>query len=269
MAPARTETMSDEETTPPSAPRAARSGRPRPLKLFWTRIRGPLVRSRFVKSGIAMGLTVGARVVGWTNPALPGSDSIERVLAENGPVIGAFWHGQHLMAPLFRPSDAKVVALFSRSADAELNAQVAERLGVEVVRGSGGRANWQAVEKGGARALLALKKALDAGKSVVMIADIPHGTPREAGLGIVTLARISGRPIVPIAIATTRRHVMRRTWDRMTINLPFGRSALVVGTPIPVPKDADPAAMESVRRRLSDELNKATERAYALADRAR
>ena len=33
-----------------------------------------------------------------------------------------------------------------------------------------------------------------------MIADIPHGTPREAGQGIILLARLSGRPILPVAI---------------------------------------------------------------------
>ena len=82
--------------------------------------------------------------------------------------------------------------MVSRSADAEMNALVIEKIGIEAVRGSGGRDSSQQVEKGGARALIALKKALDAGNNVAMIADIPHGTPREAGLGIVTLARLSG-----------------------------------------------------------------------------
>ena len=92
-----------------------------------------------------------------------------------------------------------LVAMVSRSADAELNALVIEKFGFEAVRGSGGRESTRHLDKGGARALIALKKALDAGKNVAMIADIPHGTPREAGLGIVTLARLSGRPILPIA----------------------------------------------------------------------
>ena len=77
--------------------------------------------------------------------------------------------------------------------------------------------------------LIALKRALDGGKNVAMIADIPHGTPREAGLGIVTLARLSGRPILPIALATSRRKVIEKSWDKTTINLPFGRASLTVG----------------------------------------
>ncbi|TIW76367.1 MAG: DUF374 domain-containing protein, partial [Mesorhizobium sp.] len=88
------------------------------------------------------------------------------------------------------------------------------------------------LDKGGAKALIALKKSLTAGKNVAMIADIPHGTPRDAGLGIVLLARLSGRPLLPVAIATSRRKVLEKSWDKTTINLPFGRSAVSIGAPI-------------------------------------
>jgi lysophospholipid acyltransferase (LPLAT)-like uncharacterized protein len=37
-----------------------------------------------------------------------------------------------------------------------------------------------------------------------MTADMPKRA-RTAGLGIVTLARLSGRPIVPTAVVTSRR----------------------------------------------------------------
>jgi lysophospholipid acyltransferase (LPLAT)-like uncharacterized protein len=99
-----------------------------------------------------------------------------------------------------------------------------------------------------------------------MIADIPHGTPREAGLGIVTLAKISGRPIVPIAVATSRRKVLESTWDKTTVNLPFGRCALIIGDPIAVPADADGEALEQFRTLVTDKLNEATDTAYRLVD---
>ena len=139
------------------------------------------------------------------------------------PAIVAMWHGQHFMAPSVYPKGAPLVAMVSRSADAELNALVIEKFGIRTVRGSGGRENSRHLDKGGAKALIALKKALDDGSNVFMIADIPHGTPRQAGLGIITLARLSGRPIVPVAIVTSRRKVLERSWDKTTIHLPFGR----------------------------------------------
>jgi len=107
---------------------------------------------------------------------------------------------------------------------------------------------------------------LDGGTSVVMIADIPHGTPREAGLGVVTLAKLSGRPIVPIAVATSRRKVLESTWDKTTINLPFGRCALLLGEPISVPADADPEALETYRQIVTAKLNETTAEAYRLVD---
>ena len=100
-----------------------------------------------------------------------------------------------------------------------------------------------------------------------MIADIPHGTPRKAGLGIITLAKLSGRRIIPLAVATSRRKVLEKSWDKSTINLPFGRAGLIVGDAISVPADADDAMMEAKRRELTAALNDATKRAYRIADR--
>jgi lysophospholipid acyltransferase (LPLAT)-like uncharacterized protein len=159
--------------------------------------------------------------------------------------------------------------MVSRSADAEINALLIEKFGIEAVRGSGGRDSARHLDKGGAKALIALKKALVGGKNVCMIADIPHGTPREAGMGVVLLAKLSGRPIFPAALATSRRKVLEKSWDRTTINLPFGRSAMAVGEPILVAPDADDAEMERKRQELTEQLNAATAQAYRLADGGR
>jgi lysophospholipid acyltransferase (LPLAT)-like uncharacterized protein len=236
------------------------------LKTAWKKVRQPLARSVAVKNALASVIAGAVRFIYWTNPAVAGSDDPGPVIAAQTPAIGALWHGQHLLGPAINPRHHKVVALFSRSADAELNALVAEKLGFSTIRGSGGRDRLNSVDKGGARALIALKKTLDGGSNVAMIADIPHGTPREAGLGIVTLAKVSGRPIVPLAIATSRRKVLEKSWDKTTINLPFGRHALALGEPILVPSDASPELMEQKRIEVTDALNRATDRAYGLVD---
>lgn len=255
------------------APSAQTNGRrsrsAHPLKMLWRRIRKPLAGSRFLKSMLATVLAWAVRFVDATNPRVAGSHDIEKAIAEYTPAIAALWHGQHLLGPAINPRRHPLVAMFSRSADAELNALVAEKLGFGIVRGSGGRVGSANARKGGAQALIALKRVIDSGKNVAMIADIPHGTPRQAGLGVVTLARISGRPIVPVAIATSRRKVLEKSWDKTTINLPFGRSALVLGTPVYVPADAGPELMEEKRREVTDALNRATGEAYRLVDARR
>ena len=80
------------------------------------------------------------------------------------------------------------------------------------------------------------------------------------------LARASGRPIYPLAIATSRRFEVDN-WDRSAINLPFGRGAAVIEEAIRVPADADDAGLESYRQQVEAALNKATTRAYAMVDR--
>ena len=107
-----------------------------------------------------------------------------------------------------------------------------KKLGVEARSAARPRATRRAMmEKGGMVGFLEMKAALEEGACVSMTADISNLAARRAGLGIVTLARASGRPIVPIAYATSRR-IDVKSWDRATINLPFSRAVVAVGEPV-------------------------------------
>ncbi|TIS59328.1 lysophospholipid acyltransferase family protein [Mesorhizobium sp.] len=259
--------MEHEAVKGPATRSAVRSKRGGTTRTFWRRIREPLAQSRFVKNAIASLFAQFVRLVRLTNRLVDGSARFSGgAYAHLEPGIIALWHGQHLLTPAYYPAGRPLVAMVSRSADAELNALMIEKFGIEAVRGSGGRESSKHLDKGGAKALIALKKSLGAGKNVAMIADIPHGTPRDAGLGVVLLARLSGRPILPAAIATSRRKVLEKSWDKTTINLPFGRSSIVVGTPVFVPANADDAEMERKRQELTASLNAATAQAYRLVD---
>ena len=78
------------------------------------------------------------------------------------------------------------------------------------------------------------------------------------------IARISGRPILPVGTAT-KRLITFSTWSRFTLNLPFSRVAGVVGEPIFVPRNADGAELELYRQKVEDAVNDVMERAYKLA----
>ncbi|MDF0578417.1 lysophospholipid acyltransferase family protein [Bradyrhizobium yuanmingense] len=179
------------------------------------------------------------------------------------PAIFAFWHGQHFLTPFIKDRNkvsyqAKV--LISRHRDGEFNAIAAERLGIGTIRGSGDHGG-AFHRKGGVGAFKEMVRTLQAGCNVALTADVPKRS-RVVGLGIIMLARESGRPIMPFAMATSR-FVRLKNWDRTTINLPFGRGALVGIKEIHVPADADAAMMETLRQELEDTLNEATRRAYA------
>jgi lysophospholipid acyltransferase (LPLAT)-like uncharacterized protein len=198
-----------------------------------------------------------------TRFAIEPADIYERAEAEL-PIIVAFWHGQHFLGPLVRKDSYRAKMLVSRHHDGEVNAIAAERLGVGTIRGSGNHGGGF-VHKAGVAAFQAMLEALAEGYSIALSADVPK-VARIAGLGIIKLAQASGRPIYPIALATSRRIVLDN-WDRTTVNLPFSRGAGISPEPLRVAPDADAAALEAARSLLEERLNAATQRAYEMVDR--
>lgn len=189
-------------------------------------------------------------------------DIYERVEKEL-PVILTMWHGQHFLMPFLRRPHHRAKVLISRHRDGEINAIAAERLGIGTIRGSGDHRG-EFARKGGVAAFKEMLTALQEGYSVATTADVPK-VARVAGLGVIKLAQLSGRLIVPVAIAT-RHRIELETWDRSVLHLPFGRGAGVAGEPIRVAADADDAELEAARCAVEASLNFATKRAYEIVD---
>ena len=183
------------------------------------------------------------------------------------PVIVAVWHGQHILLPVI-PIGLNASAMISKNLDGDVTARIVEHFGNSVIRASGGRQQKKSLnkilEKGGISGFIEMLNTLRAGKNVVQTADIPKGTPRRAGAGIIALAQRSGAPIVPMAIASSRRYIFEKAWDRATINMPFGRTAICVGNLVYVSDDSDDDALEMARVSLEEEMHRITERAYEL-----
>ncbi|WP_041321295.1 glycosyltransferase N-terminal domain-containing protein [Hyphomicrobium denitrificans] len=189
------------------------------------------------------------------------ADILDR-LADLHPCIVACWHGQFMMVAGLRPENVKVAAMVAKHGDAELIGEAMRALGVQLIRGAG--AGSRRRDRGGASALRASLSALADGHSLVMTADIPPGPARIAGAGIIAISRMSGRPIIPVAVAS-KHFASFDTWSRLTFNLPYSRLAFVAGEPIEVPAGADAEVLESKRLELETTLNAVTTRAYELA----
>ncbi|MCB1509319.1 MAG: DUF374 domain-containing protein [Hyphomicrobiaceae bacterium] len=177
------------------------------------------------------------------------------------PCIIAFWHGQFMLIPGFCPKDMPVANMVARHGDGELIGAALKEFGMDVIRGSG--AAGRKKDRGGVKALREAVRALESGLSVPMTADVPPGPARKAGLGIVKIAQLSGRPIVPVAAASSRYRALD-TWSRMTINLPYSRIGIIVGDPITVAADAGEADLEAARQAVERELNAITARVYEM-----
>lgn len=143
-----------------------------------------------------------------------------------------------------------MAGLASVSGDGLLAARIAKAFGfTKIVRGSSSRR--------GAPALLEMTNLLKAGWHTGLVLDAPRGPIYVAKPGVIALARLSGRPIVPLAW-TASRYWQLKSWDKMIIPKPFctiyGLAAL--NDAIYVPADADKETCEILRKQLEETLFK-------------
>jgi lysophospholipid acyltransferase (LPLAT)-like uncharacterized protein len=220
-----------------------------------------LGRMRFVQETLGFVLAAYIRLVRRTNRFVVEPSDLDTAIAGQTPLIVAMWHGQHFMISFAWPSSiARMAALISRHGDGGVNAAALRRLGVAPIRGSGAGSGARR-RKGGVSAMREMLRALSNGASVAITADVPKRA-RVAGSGIVQLARLSGRPIAPTAVVTSRRFDFN-SWDRASLGKPFGRGAIVVGDLIHVAGDADELALEVARKAVEAGLDAVHARAYA------
>jgi lysophospholipid acyltransferase (LPLAT)-like uncharacterized protein len=224
-----------------------------------------IARARWVQQSVAVIAANYLRLVWHTTRFETEPPDIYARIDPEMPLIVSMWHGQHFLMPFIRRPHHRAKVLVSMHRDGEMNALTAERLGTGTIRGSGTHGT-DFHRKGGVTAFHEMLRALKDGYNVAVTADVPK-VSRVAGLGIVKLAQLSGRPIYPMAIATRRRYVLKN-WDRTTINLPFSRGGRVVGEPIRVPLDATDEELEAIRVRVQSAMDAVTARAQALADGA-
>ena len=224
-----------------------------------------LLRSSWVQRAVGFLAAEYLRLVWLTNKFHFDPANVYEMVEPQQPMIFAFWHGQHFMTPFIRTKRThRAKVLISRHRDGEFNAIAAERLGIETIRGSGDHGG-AFQRKGGVGAFREMVQALADNYNVATTADVPKRS-RVAGLGVIMLARESGRPILPFAMVTSR-FIRLKNWDHTTINLPFGRGAVVGIDAVFVPPDADGETMERLRVQVETYLNEATRRAYAQVGR--
>ena len=224
-----------------------------------------LLRSPWVQRALGVLAAEYLRLVWLTNRFGYDPPNVYDMVEPEMPAIFVFWHGQHFITPFIRTKESyRAKVLISRHRDGEYNALAAERLGIGTIRGSGDHSG-AFHRKGGVGAFREMVQALEEGWNVATTADVPKRA-RVAGMGVIMLARESGRPILPFAMVTSR-FIRLKNWDSTTINLPFGRGAVVGIDAVVVPPDADAETMERLRQQVEAYLNEATRRAYAQVGR--
>lgn len=194
-------------------------------------------------AGPALG-AIAVRMLAGTLRVKTEEATVAPLWAARVPVIYATWHGRLLLLPwLYGWRGAH--ALTSRSRDGEIVSRWIRRFGLVPVRGSSSR--------GGTDALRELTRAVRAGREVVVVPDGPRGPREVLKPGVIVLARLSGAPIVPMAVGASREWRLR-SWDEFRIPRPFARCVVRFGEPIRVSRTADRAAEEAARKEVEAAL---------------
>lgn len=172
------------------------------------------------------------------------SGLIDRASAR--PVIFCLWHNRlALSMVVHRKYPRKLAALISASKDGALLSAVLRMFGVMAVRGSSSRR--------GPQALLELTSQAERGHDVAITPDGPRGPRYVVQPGVISLAQVTGLPIVPVTW-NARRKICVRSWDRFQIPLPFARCEMVLNQPIVVPRGASETEREELRAELERSL---------------
>ncbi len=158
--------------------------------------------------------------------------------------IMAFWHGRILTATYFFRNRG-IVVMISENFDGEWIARIIERFGYGTSRGS--------TSRGGQRALLHLKRAVEEGRPAGFAVDGPRGPARSVQPGVVWLAKLTGSPVVPFHMEASRFWSLG-SWDRTQIPRPFATVALAVGAPIAVAPDSSEEEIEAKRTEVETVL---------------
>lgn len=169
-----------------------------------------------------------------------------RVLATppERPLLWAFWHNRLLIMGYafqrFFPGRPGA-ALTSVSKDGEIISSILAEFGIRSVRGSSSR--------GGARALVEMKRVLAGGSVMAVTPDGPRGPCYFVNPGIIKLAQITEGHILPVRV--TYSHCWRlRSWDGFMVPWPFARVRIIFDELHRVAPTATDAEFEAERVRF-------------------
>lgn len=175
-----------------------------------------------------------------------------------GPRVYAHWHGDELLL-VGAYAWKRMAVMVSRSVDGEMLKSFLSWMGFRVVRGSSSR--------GGAGGLKGLVDAVEAGYNASLAVDGPRGPIYKVKPGILKLAQVTGKPLVPGAASSGFRFVFKKAWNRCFLPLPFAAGVIVYGDPIFVPKDLTDEELETYRVKLEESLLKLKEEAEGFYSR--
>ncbi|MFZ5564607.1 MAG: lysophospholipid acyltransferase family protein [Thermodesulfobacteriota bacterium] len=176
---------------------------------------------------------------------LIGEDREQSLIKKDGGIIYASWHQRFFPGIAFFAKRKPITIMISQSRDGEMAARVVDILGWQPVRGSSTR--------GGKEALAQIKQLSRSGYKIGHIVDGPQGPFGVVKAGLLRIAQVSGKAIVPTITSAEKRWVFN-SWDRFMVPKPFSRVKIRFGDPIYVPDNLSADEFEQKRREIEQAM---------------
>jgi lysophospholipid acyltransferase (LPLAT)-like uncharacterized protein len=160
---------------------------------------------------------------------------IESLSKNNENFIYAFWHDQLLMCPFTWKNDLDILVLISKHKDGDIISKVISYLGFKTIRGSTNKPG-KIKNKGG---FIAAKKILSSLKNNMCVGiapDGPRGPRHEVADGIINIARMSNKKIIPVALGFKSKWTLN-TWDKFIVPRFFSSMKVSWGEPIEIQEE--------------------------------
>lgn len=191
---------------------------------FWHRLGKKRVFSAIARRGLSVALfgyrilykTLRIRVLDFEGTLLEAQE-----LPKKAIYIG--WHGNMAVVPAFFKS-LGVTFLASKSRDAQIYGEFLKAFGGRLAIGS-------RAEDGPAGVMHGIR-TLQSGRPLALSPDGPKGPRCRMKPGVAFVALTAKAPIVPIGVYAKSKVVLRNSWDKTWIPLPFSRVFLVIADPV-------------------------------------
>lgn len=173
------------------------------------------------------------------------------------PAIFVVWHNRLPLCLIIYNRAIKhakprrrTAAMVSASKDGGMLTCILDHFKVQPVRGSSSRR--------GSQALLELTSWANKGLDLAITPDGPRGPRYKVQDGVISLAQLTGLPIVPVSYHLSRK-ITVKSWDRFQIPLPFCRCTYQVGEPLKVPRESTAEERAALKTELERRLTSITE----------
>ena len=160
--------------------------------------------------------------------------------------ILALWHA-HQCCLYAVPNREKVNVMISNSRDGDIIANATETMGLKVIRGSKSQKAIQAT--------MGMIECLQKGEIGAITVDGPRGPKGIVHKGIISIAKTTNVPIVPVAYYSPQKNFLKfNTWDEFRFPLGFCKPVVKFGEPIYVDNDITNEGVKELQKVIAQAI---------------